>query len=523
MDIVLYTQPFFDFLNLPPDQMLMRLLLLYAWIPFMFLFMYFLFVLYVDEIQGRWFSKQKFILLALDVPRANEQSPKSVENLLTYLAGAHGTLNLMDKFVEGKMQLLFSFEIVSIGGYTQFIIHLPIGFRNLVETAVYSQYPDAEITEIQDYTTGFPTTFPDTDYDVWGAEFVPASGDWILPIRTYKDFEHDLGKPEMRFRDPISSLMDLCSSLRAGENLWFQILIRPTDIAWTKKGEPAIGKILGEKPKAKKNLLGSIADILLDALAYLMHVSIVASEKPKEANPLKMVDLKPGPKKQAEAIQEKISKMGFECKLRTIYMARKDVKNNPKVVNGFVGFIKQFNSNDLGSLKPDMSKTATSTSYLMKASRLNGRKNRIVRAYIGRSMWRGRPWQILNVEELATIWHFPIESVVKAPLIQKTPGKKAEPPSTLPLGEDLDSGAFVMDDLFVMEQPLLSKTQPNKEAAENIFAFEAEEESARSSQPASSATTETYSDIFHSEEKAEPEVVKPQTERGTPPPNLPFA
>jgi hypothetical protein len=40
---------------------------------------------------------------------------------------------------------------------------------------------------------------------------------------------------------------------------------------------------------------------------------------------------------------------------------------------------------------------------------------------------------ILNTEELASIWHFPVEASVKAPLIQKVPGKKAEPPASLPI------------------------------------------------------------------------------------------
>jgi hypothetical protein len=45
--------------------------------------------------------------------------------------------------------------------------------------------------------------------------------------------------------------------------------------------------------------------------------------------------------------------------------------------------------------------------------------------------------KVYNVQELATIWHFPIESVVRAPLIQKAPGRKAEPPIALPMAEEV--------------------------------------------------------------------------------------
>jgi len=39
---------------------------------------------------------------------------------------------------------------------------------------------------------------------------------------------------------------------------------------------------------------------------------------------------------------------------------------------------------------------------------------------------------ILNIEELATLYHFPVVSVIP-PLIKKTGSKKAEPPFGLPV------------------------------------------------------------------------------------------
>ena len=59
--------------------------------------------------------------------------------------------------------------------------------------------------------------------------------------------------------------------------------------------------------------------------------------------------------------------------------------------------------------------------------------------YINRDDWAGKIPGILNVEELATIWHFPVEASVKAPLIQKAPGRKAEPPMHIPIGEEVAS------------------------------------------------------------------------------------
>lgn len=530
MNFVFNPEPLYAFLLLPADQLLIRLLTLYGWIPFAFLFMMFLWEWYQYENGGRWGSKQKFILLAIDVPKGNEQSPMAVENMITYLAGAHSALNIIDMYVDGKFQLCFSFEIVSIGGYTQFIIHTPVDFRNLVESAVYSQYPDAEITEIQDYTTGFPTTYPNEEYDLWGSELIPATPPsvmnppWILPIRTYKEFEHQFGKPEFTFRDPMASLMDLCSTLRKGENFWFQILIKPTNTDWTKLAKPATDKLMGVEAKSKNSALGKFADMIVDLLFHILYIPFgVAAEPAKEKVAKKMMDLLPVEKKKVEAIQLKVAKLGFECKLRVVYIARKDVINKPKVVNGFMGFVKQFGDNDLSAWKPDSNKTGTSTAFFAKDARVNARKGRIIRAYQGRSMGTGSKTQFLNIEELATLWHFPIEASVRAPLIQKTPGKKAEPPNTLPIGEDIRASAGMLDDIFVMEQPSVPPPAYQKQD-ENIFSFEMEEESARGPQNGSSETAkENYSDIFSVDDAPVAKTATQENDKGGPPSNLPFA
>ncbi len=63
------------------------------------------------------------------------------------------------------------------------------------------------------------------------------------------------------------------------------------------------------------------------------------------------------------------------------------------------------------------------------------RKTKIVNNYRKRSLGNGTSKKfIFNIEELATLWHFPM-SQVKAPLIKKAEVKKVEPPFNLPTGE----------------------------------------------------------------------------------------
>jgi len=431
--------PIYKFMALPPDQMLLRFLILFGWIPIVVVFLWGFKEIWMNYIQGKWAADKGFTLLAIDIPKGNTQSPRAVENIFTYLAGAHSEPDLIEKYWEGYSQLSFSLEIVSIDGYTQFLIHTPEIFRNLVESAVYSQYPDAEITEVNDYTKDMPGRFPDDEYEMWGSEFCLAKSS-AYPIKMYEEFMHQMGEPEEYFNDPMASLMDLYSSLVPGEQAWFQIIVTPHGFNWPKVGDTEISKLLGEN-KGSNDIVSNVTKMITNLLWELSEIIIRLGGKEdakKEDNTFKMFNLKPKEKKQIEAIQNKIAKIGLEFKTRFIYIAKKDLFKKPKVASGFVGFIKQFADLDLNNLKPDKY-TAVSASYFFTESRKNSKRIKLMSNYKNRDSTKGGKTGILNVEELATLWHFPIEAVVKAPLIQKTPGKKSEPPMSLPVGEDMVS------------------------------------------------------------------------------------
>jgi len=427
----------------------------YGWVPFSIAFLWAASYLWLKSRWIKFYKQQKFILLAIDIPRDNRQTPKAVENIFSYLAGAHGSISFIEKWWEGRYQLSMCLEIVSIDGYIQFLIHTPEQFRNLVESAVYSQYPDAEITEVNDYTEGMPTQFPDDEWDIWGCEFIQKLSS-AYPIKTYKEFEHQMGAPETQYKDTMASLMDLGSSLGKGEQLWFQILLTPIGFEWPEIGDKEISKIIGEKTKAGYNIIDTALDTLGEWFGYFrdeIFGGATAEDKKKEemAESFKMWNLKPKERKQIDAIQEKVSKLGFDFKMRFIYLAKKEVINKPKVCNGFVGFIKQFTAMDLNQLKPDLKKTATRANYFFKNYIINAKKRKIMIGYKDRDDNIGRKPGILNIEELATIWHFPIETVAKAPLLQKTPVRKAEAPAALPMGEER-AGEELLEPIFEEEK-----------------------------------------------------------------------
>ncbi len=470
MDIVINLQPIYDFLNLPPDIFLMKLFFTVGWIPIAVTFVWGGAKLWLFYIQQKWIKAQGKILLAIDVPRGNMQSPKAVENIFAYLAGAHDTQDLFEKWWLGIIQLVFSFEIVSIDGYIQFLIRTAGRFRNLVESAIYSQYPDAEITEVNDYTDGYPKIFPNDEYDIWGTEFIQVKKSFY-PIKTFKDFEHPFGEPETQYKDPMAALMDLMSSMKKGEQIWYQLIVKPIGVEWAEEADKEVKKVIGEK--ASNNIIDVIINALLgwlDSFSEFIYKSGVEKKdmtKPEEQRFL-MMNLKPKQKKQIEAIQEKVSGVGSQFKLRFIYLAKKEIMNKPKAANGFIGYIKQFNTNDLNSLKPDTGSggTATKVQYpIFFNSRLNTRKRKIMRRYIDRDTGAGRTPGILNTEELASIWHFPIESVVRAPLMQKAPGRKAEPPSNLSFVKESTEAGLPFEEKTVAPVPDIFKEEIKEDQA----------------------------------------------------------
>lgn len=392
---------------------------------------------YLEYIRNRYNSKRRYTLLALDIPKNNEQSPKAVEQIFAQLSAISANPSNFEKWVHGVMPETFSFEIVSMGGYVQFLIHTPTQFRDLVEAAVYAQYSDAEIVEVEDYAQkAIGLKFPHDEYEMWGTEYV-MTGKQHVPIRTYPEFEHSLSQ---EFKDPMAAMMETMTKIGPDEQIWLQLCITPSSESWKDGGERLVQKLIGAESKTKKTVLDRIVDSpigLINTLGSIVGTTGGAVEKKERSTPNQLLYLTPGQRGTVEAIERKISKIGFFTKFRMIYIARKESFSKPRGVTSIFGAIKQFNIVGQNGFKA--SKTMTpNVDYFFKKMRNNARKNKILRQFRQRSsqLAPGYYGYILNIEELATIYHFPIMTV-KAPLLKRIESKKSEPPSTLPIEEGL--------------------------------------------------------------------------------------
>lgn len=388
-------------------------------------------------IQNDFADKQKFVMLAIDVPKNNETGPLAVENIFSHFAGMHGTETLWDEYWHGKHQIPFSLEIVSIDGYVQFIVRPPEKFRDLVEAAVYAQYPDAEITEIEDYVTNVPQHWPHPDYKFFGLEYKLHKPE-CYPIRTWPEFEDKL---EGVFKDPMAAILEIMGKISPGEQIWMQLVLTPINDDWKSGGEKEVNKLIEREEEHHETIFGKILGIpfhlLSFALSFVHDILFGSAEegshsKGEKEYPTMMMHMTPGEKDKVAAIEHKISKIGFRTKFRIMYIARNEVYHLHRGMYAVIGATKQFNSIELNRFAVQK-KIWTKAYYLFVKYRVAERQNKMMRAYRVRSDARGAGRGfVLNIEELASLWHFPVMQV-KAPLVKKTEAKRAEPPFSLPV------------------------------------------------------------------------------------------
>ena len=401
-----------------------------GWIVFLVVFLRGMWLLWMNYIWNDYASKKEWVLLAIDVPRNNEQTPKAVENFFSQIAGAHHSITKWDKYWNGKTQEFLSFEIVSVGGNVQYLVRCITKHRDLVEASVYAQYPDAEITEVEDYVDSVPKSFPNETHKLWGCEFL-LQNDHCYPIKTYPEFEHIMAQ---EMKDPLSGVIETMSAIGPNEQVWFQIVTTPASHKWGESCQALLNKLLG-KSEAKKGALSFLNTGLIaetrEQVAFGRTGVDASAQQGDQANQIPLSLLSPGEYKAIDAIQRKMSKWAFECKIRMIYLARNDSFSPPRVVNPIIGALKQYTDFNTNALYPDMKRTATRAAYLFVKQRIAYRTRRLFIGYKLRSNYLGRSGYYLNVEELATLYHFPITQAKISPVIQ-TSSKKFDAPLATP-------------------------------------------------------------------------------------------
>ncbi|MCA9352628.1 hypothetical protein KC901_00410 [Patescibacteria group bacterium] len=393
----------------------------FIWIPILFgIIFWFSYRAY----QREKFIKEKleFALLEINIPKDVFKSPQAMEmaiDVLYYLGG--GAMTWQERFWFGAVLYPSSLEIVSIEGSVYFFIRTSTKLAPAVKSAIYSQYPNAEVNEVDDYTKYVP------DYNKYHADWslngldYKLSKDVFFPIKTYVDYGLDaaVGKLEEYEKiDPLSTVIEFLGTIGPGEQAWIQYVIQPDAWStWRTKAEAYIEKLISRTQGGSDD------------------------EEDKSFGR----QLTSGEKDQIKAIERSLSKHAFECVIRTIYLARNE--NINKATKGYLksSLFLPFNSLYLNSIRKN-----NETSYDWVWEDITGMrypilKKRFFNDYVARAgfnepfwkyfnfIWyKRRPQVILTSEELATLFHIP-GRVSESSAVERIEAKKSEAPINLPV------------------------------------------------------------------------------------------
>lgn len=371
-------------------------------------------------------SKQDWVLLEVKLPKEHQKTPKAMEVVLGAFYQFPAPPTFYDYWWIGKVPLWFSLEMVSIDGHVHFILRIPKSQRSIIESHIYSQYPQAELHQVPDYVGGVNYDMPGSEWSLFGMEHTLVRAD-AYPIKTYVDYgiDRELLKEEQKV-DPLTSTIEFMGSIGKGEQVWIQIMIMAAQPRFDKPGT------WFQKEDWKGNAKAIIDKMLKRNIPGV--------------TPLSPSALTAGEREVVEAIERNISKMGFDCGIRTLYLG-KGKSFNPGNISSLFATFRQYGSVNLNSFKPVRitglvwwKELLTPPKFPIKLPfwswELAEKKREIFQAYVHRGYFHS-PFKetapfTLNTEELATIYHFP-GAVAETPTFGRIGSKRSEAPVNLPI------------------------------------------------------------------------------------------
>jgi hypothetical protein len=284
----------------------------------------------------------------------------------------------------------------------------------MIESSIYAQYPGVEVYEAEDYVHKIPYGANINDWNFYGVEFKLSKPD-AYPIKTYVDYGLDKDPKEEFKIDPLTNVLEFMGSIGKDEQIWIQIPMMAARDRYLKPGTfftYESWKDLG-KAEAKKISEGSN----------------------KKDDPYGGVfKLTPGERERLEALEKSMTKYGFDCGYRGLYLARGDAFKGDNI-GRLIGSIKQYGSENLNGFKLNAN---TSFDYPWEdfmGWRLAKMKREMFINYCRRSYFfppaKCVPF-VLNSEELATVFHFP-GLVASTPTLDRISSRRGEPPPNLPI------------------------------------------------------------------------------------------
>ena len=302
-----------------------------------------------------------------------------------------------------------AFEIASQIGSSDisFYVGVPKYLESVFEKYVQGVYPNAVVDKVpQDYTIFEPQ-------GATAGAYLKLSESSLFPISTYQTLE----------TDPLALVTNTLSKITADEGGAVQVIIRPlSKLNLRKKGEKALKKIREGKPM-RVAVIQAYQGPFMEAFEDMSKI-LFGKDQNKKNEEMGLKDKEQSfDQKGYDAIQSKIQKQPFEVNIRIMSSAQTGARAQ-EILSHLTSAFSQFSLSAINSLEPKeaFKKELQKLVYDFSFRNFNQKQS-----------------NILNLEELASVYHFPTQ-YIETPYIKAAKSVTAAPPTDLPEKGDICIG-----------------------------------------------------------------------------------
>jgi len=285
----------------------------------------------------------------------------------------------------GNPQFAFEIAAHNRGSEIFFYVAFPRAYETLLQNQLHGAFPEAKIEKRPDYNIF------NLEGATAGASAFSAESE-LLPIKTY----------QKSGSDQLETITSALSGVKEfGEGAALQVVLRVGGGNIKNRAHIAAKKI--KEGESKKEALGKSG--FWGALLKLLSPSKTDREKSDVSYD----------EETAKLFEEKASKPAFECNIRILASAESALSAD-KILKGLAGAFLQFENPEGNGLK---------------IKELGGKRLRKLVEHFSFRLFDEKTKIILNVEEIASIYHFPYLKKA-APSVRTLKAKEAAPPVNLP-------------------------------------------------------------------------------------------